>query len=411
MRFAFAWLVAALLVAITSVGGAAAAPSGGYVVHPLVSNTATEAGNPPDPHLVNAWGLAAGPGTPWWVNDNGAGLSTLYNAAGVKRPLEVSVGDGPTGLVFNDDTTGFKLQGGDQKSALFIFDGEDGVVRAWNPSLVTPAGTSSAETEKDLSGEGAVFKGLAISDTRLGPRLYATDFHNRRVDVFDDSWKQIKSPFAFFDPTIPSNYGPFGIQAIGHRIFVTYAKTQPNSDDEAHGQGLGFVDAFDDATGILVAKVAIHGQLNAPWGLAWAPASFRRFGGDLLVGNFGDGQIHAYKPILGGLLFVPQGELRTVGGDPVFIDGLWALQFGMGNLANNGPTDTLFFTAGPDDESNGLFGSITAGEAKRAVRGRRWFARRPPPVPYAGSRPGSTALGGACHSQGGARRFVLQSVP
>jgi uncharacterized protein (TIGR03118 family) len=361
MRFAYVWLVAAVVVALALVAGATAAPPGGYVVQPLVSNTTPEAGNPADPDLQNAWGLAAGPGTPWWVNDNGAGLSTLYTANGTKRSLRVVVGDGPTGIVFNDDANGFKLQGGDQKSALFIFDGEDGVIRAWNPSLVTPAGTSSAETEKDLSSEGAVFKGLAISDTRLGPRIYATDFHNRRVDVFDDSWTQIKSPFAFFDPTIPSNYGPFGIQAIGSKIFVTYAKTQPGSNDEAHGQGLGFVDAFDDATGILVSKVAIHGQLNAPWGLAQAPANFGRFGGDLLVGNFGDGQIHAYRSILGGSLYVPQGELRTVGGDPVFIDGLWALQFGHGNLANNGPANTLFFTAGPNDESDGLFGTITAG--------------------------------------------------
>jgi uncharacterized protein (TIGR03118 family) len=358
MRFAFAWLVAAFVVAIASVGGAAAAPPGGYVVHPLVSNTTPEAGNPADPDLQNAWGLAAGPATPWWVNDNGAGLSTLYNATGAKRSLRVAVGDGPTGLVFNN-TTGFPLKDG--SASLFLFDGEDGVIRAWNPSLVTPTGSSSAETEKDLSPEGAVFKGLAISQTRLGPRIYATDFHNRRVDVFDGSWTQIKSPFAFFDPTIPSNYGPFGIQAIGSRIFVTYAKTQPGSDDEAHGQGLGFVDAFDDATGILVSKVAIHGQLNAPWGLAQAPADFGRFSGDLLVGNFGDGQIHAYRPILGGLAYVPQGELRTVSDGPVFIDGLWALQFGHGNLANNGPTNTLFFTAGPNDEADGLFGTITAG--------------------------------------------------
>src|SRR5436190_2698177 len=354
MRFAFAWLVAAVAAVLVSVGGAGAAPPGGYVVHPLVSNTAAEAGNPADPHLVNAWGLAAGPGTPWWVNDNGKGLATLYTAAGVKRPLEVAVGDGPTGMVFNS-TSGFAVTGGDQKPALFIFDGEDGVIRAWDGSL-----NATAETEKDLSADGAVFKGLAISDTRVGPRIYATDFANRQVDVFDGSWTQIKSPFAFFDPTIPRDYAPFGIQAIGSRIFVTYAKTQPGSEDEAHGQGLGFVDAFDDATGILVSKVAMHGQLNAPWGLALAPESFGRFGGDLLVGNFGDGQIHAYRPILGGLLYVPQGELRTVAGDSVFIDGLWALEFGHGN-ANNGSTDTLFFTAGPNDESNGRFGSITDG--------------------------------------------------
>jgi uncharacterized protein (TIGR03118 family) len=354
MRFAFAWLVAVFVFALAAAGSAAAsgAPPGGYVVHPLVSNNGVP-GTKPDAHLVNAWGLAAGLGTPWWVNDNGVGLSTLYNADGTKRSLEVSVGDGPTGLVFND-TTGFALKNGSQ--ALFLFDGEDGVIRAWNGS----AGTV-AEVEKDLSGEGAVFKGLAISQTSAGPRIYATDFHNQRVDVFDGSWTQRNSPFAFIDPTIPSNYGPFGIQAIGSRIYVTYAKTQQGSDDEAHGQGLGFVDAFDAATGILVSRVAIHGQLNAPWGLASAPASFGRFGGDLLVGNFGDGNINAYKPILGGALFVPQGQLRTTDGHIIAIDGLWALEFGNGNLTNNGPTDTLFFTAGPGDESNGLFGSITAG--------------------------------------------------
>ena len=351
MRFAFVWLVAVFVFALATVGGAAAAPPGGYVVHPLVSNTASEAGNPPDPHLVNAWGLAAGPGTPWWVNDNGQGLATLYNATGAKRPLEVMVGDGPTGMVFNS-TPDFKLKSG--ATSLFLFDGENGVIRAWG-------GGPAAETELDLSGEDAVFKGLAIANTSAGSRIYATDFHNRRVDVFDGSWTQIKSPFAFFDPSIPGNYGPFGIQAIGSRIYVTYAKTQPGSNDEAHGQGLGFVDAFDAATGILVSKVAIHGQLNAPWGLAWAPPSFGRFGGDLLVGNFGDGNINAYRPILGGALFVPQGQLRTTDGRIIAIDGLWALEFGNGNLANNGPTDTLFFTAGPDDESNGLFGNITAG--------------------------------------------------
>jgi uncharacterized protein (TIGR03118 family) len=353
MRFALAWLVAALALALAPVGGAGAAPSGGYVVHPLVSNNGVP-GTLPDDHLVNAWGLAAGPSTPWWVNDNGQGLSTLYSVANgvTKVGLEVSVGDGPTGLVFNN-TSGFALKDG--SASLFLFDGEDGMIRAWNRS----AGTT-AEVEKDLSGDGAVFKGLAISQTALGPRLYATDFANRRVDVFDGSWTQISRPFAFVDPTIPSDYGPFGIQAIGSRIYVTYAKTQPGSTDEAHGQGLGFVDAFDNATGMLVAKVAIRGQLNAPWGLAFAPASFGPFGGDLLVGNFGDGQIHAYRPILDGTLFVPQGELRTVAGDPVTIDGLWALEFGNGAAAN-GPTDTLFFTAGPNDESNGLFGSITAG--------------------------------------------------
>ena len=161
------------------------------------------------------------------------------------------------------------------------------------------------------------------------------------------------------DPTIPRSYAPFGIQAIGSKIYVTYAKTQPGSDDEVAGAGLGFVDAFDAASGRLAGKVAFFGALNAPWGLAQAPEGFGRFGGDLLVGNFGDGRINAYRPIFGGLLFLPEGPLRTPQGAPLWIDGLWALEFGNGAAA--GPAGTLFFTAGPNDESNGLFGMIAPG--------------------------------------------------
>jgi uncharacterized protein (TIGR03118 family) len=215
-----------------------------------------------------------------------------------------------------------------------------------------------------IPNDGAVFKGLAIAQTGDGPRLYATDFHNSRVDVFDGSFTPVHRPFAFFDPTIPRTFAPFGIQTIGGRVYVTYAKKPPpnseNPNDEVHGTSLGFVDGFDATTGMLVAKVAIRGLLNAPWGLAQAPAGFGRFGGDLLVGNFGDGTIDAYEPILGGHLFVPAGQLRTADGSRLAIDGLWALQFGMGN-ANSGPTSTLFFTAGPKDESLGLFGTIVSG--------------------------------------------------
>ena len=144
--------------------------------------------------------------------------------------------------------------------------------------------------------------------------MYATDFHNRRVDVFDGNWQQVNQPFQFFDPTIPRDFAPLGIQAIGNHVFVTYAKTQPGSDDEAHGPGLGFVDSFDAATGILDGKVAVRGTLNAPFGLTMAPAGFGSFGGDLLVGNFGDGQIHAYKPLLGGRIYRPDGELDNAAG-------------------------------------------------------------------------------------------------
>jgi uncharacterized protein (TIGR03118 family) len=338
--------------AVTLVLAASAAASSGFMVTPLVSDNGVP-GTTPDANLVNSWGLAAGPATPWWVADNGKAVSTLYTGAGVKLGLTVAVGDDPTGVMFNS-TTGFDLKGGDKGPAPFLFDSEAGAVSAWNRSLGT-----AAEVEVDATPQGAVFKGLAIAQTSAGPRLYATDFHNRRVDVFDGNWQPVNRPFQFFDPTIPRNYGPFGIQAVGNRIFVTYAKTQPGSNDEAHGQGLGFVDSFDAATGIIDGKVAVRGALNAPWGIASAPAGFGSLGGDILIGNFGDGLIHAYKPILGGIFYLPAGALDTAGGAPISIDGLWALEFGNGGAA--GPTGTLFFTAGPNDEGDGLFGTITPG--------------------------------------------------
>ena len=348
-RRATVGVVAAVVTLVLAVSAAA---SGGFTVTPLVSDNGVP-GTTPDGNLVNSWGLAAGGTGPFWVADNGKGVSTLYTGDGTKLGLTVTVGDHPTGVVANS-TTGFNLKGGNNAASAFVFDSEAGAISAWNGSLGT-----TAEVEIDASPQGAVFKGLAISQTSAGPRLYATDFHNRRVDVFDGNWQQVNQPFQFFDPTIPRDYGPLGIQAIGNHVFVTYAKTQPGSDDEAHGPGLGFVDSFDAATGILDGKVAIRGTLNAPFGLTMAPAGFGSFGGDLLVGNFGDGQIHAYKPLLGGRIYRPDGELDNAAGSPISIDDLWSLQFGNGAAA--GPTGTLFFTSGPNDEGDGLFGSITSG--------------------------------------------------
>jgi uncharacterized protein (TIGR03118 family) len=205
------------------------------------------------------------------------------------------------------------------------------------------------------SSDGAIYKGLAIADTAAGPRLYAADFHNARVDVFNGSFGLV--PGGFVDPALPAGYAPFNVQTIGDRVFVAYAKQDEDAEDEVAGQGTGFVAAYDLA-GNLLERVAQHGQLNAPWGLALAPNGFGRFAGDLLVGNFGDGQINAYEELPNGR-FAHRGELRGSDGKPLAIDGLWALRFGNGG--NAGPTDTLFFTAGPDEESHGLFGSITAG--------------------------------------------------
>jgi uncharacterized protein (TIGR03118 family) len=259
--------------------------------------------------------------------------------------LVVSVPNAPTGAVSNTGSS-FVVGSG---PALFLFATEEGKLLGWNMSVGT-----TAQVVADKTGEGAIFKGLAIA----GDRLYATDFHNAKVDVFDGSFGDVNTPGAFVDPSIPAGYAPFGIQNIGGNIFVTYAKQDADAEDDVAGQGHGFVDEYD-ADGTLIGRVATHGQLNSPWGLAMAPASFGRFGGDLLVGNFGDGQINAFERQPNGS-FEPRGQLRTESGGILTIDGLWALQFGKGALANNGPTDTLFFTAGPDDEHHGLFGTIRA---------------------------------------------------
>jgi uncharacterized protein (TIGR03118 family) len=352
-------LAAAAAAVLLGAGAAPAAPPGGsYTVTPLVTNAANS-----DPHLVNAWGLVAGPTTPWWVADNGTDLSTLYNTAtgtsATKLGLEVSVPGAPTGAVFNGSSSFVVHSGAASGAALFLFDTEDGHVLGWNSGVppTVPAPSKVAQVGADRSNVGAVYKGLAIAQTSDGPHLYATDFHNGRVDVFNGSFGLVTRPGAFVDPSLPSDYAPFGIQTIGTRIFVTYAKQEAGSDDEAHGQGFGFVDVYD-VDGNLLGRVAQHGQLDAPWGLAWAPASFGRFGGDLLVGNFGDGQINAYEERANGQ-FEHRGTLRSSDGGKLAIDGLWALQFGNDHAA--GPSSELFFTAGPNDEADGLFGSITTG--------------------------------------------------
>jgi uncharacterized protein (TIGR03118 family) len=340
-------LLAAAITAVAAAVLAAATPAAernAYVQHNLVSDGFLPADHT-DANLVNAWGLTSLPGSPWWVSDNGTDVSTLYGADGTPRSLVVSVPNAPTGAVSNTGSS-FVVGSG---PALFLFATEEGKLLGWNMSVGT-----TAQVVADKSGEGAVFKGLAIA----GDRLYATDFHNAKVDVFDGSFSDVNTPGAFVDPRIPRGFAPFGIQTIGGDIFVTYAKQDADAHDDVAGQALGFVDEFD-ANGALIARVAQRGQLNSPWGLAMAPANFGRFSDDLLVGNFGNGQITAFARQPNGR-FEARGQLRSASGGILTIDGLWALQFGKGALANNGPTDSLFFTAGPDDESHGLFGTIRA---------------------------------------------------
>ena len=342
--------VTVLTVALAAAGSAPAAPPGGtFAVTPLVSDVPGEAAVT-DGNLVNAWGLARSATSPWWVSDNGAMKATVYDSAGGIFPIVVTVDGAPTGVVFAGIDDNFPVATKTSATlapARFIFAGEDGMIRAWRggeTALVTASG-----------GTDAKFKGLAIAQPTLGPPLlYAADFHNARVDVFNGAWQNVTPAGSFVDPTLPSGYAPFGIQTIGERVFVSYAKQDADAADEVAGQGLGFVDAYD-LSGDLVARVAEQGQLNAPWGLALAPATFGRFAGDILVGNFGDGHINAYAETADG--WEHRGTLRNTDGKKLVIDGLWALEFGNGGL--NGSSDTLFFTAGPDDESHGLFGTIT----------------------------------------------------
>ncbi len=331
-----------------------AGPSQFYAQHNLVSD-----GFVPADHInadvVNAWGLVSGPTTPWWIVDNGTGKSTLYNVATGTFPLTVTVpGVGgeqgnPTGIVFNGGNGFVVNNGAGTSAARFIFASEDGTLSAFRGVPVVTVVPNAQAPAHD-----AIYKGLAIDSATNGQFLYATDFHNGAVDIFDASFHAVTIPGAFTDPTLPPGFAPFGIQNIDGTIYVTYALRDEDTEDDVAGPGNGFVDAFT-TSGAFIRRVASMGELNSPWGLALAPADFGRFSGDLLVGNFGDGRIHAFRLEDGE--FEAVGLLHSAAGKPIQIDGLWALQFGHGASAN-GPTNTLFFTAGPAEEEHGLFGSI-----------------------------------------------------
>lgn len=317
-----------------------------------------------DSNLVNAWGLSRGSGSPWWISDNGMGVSTLYNAAGVPFPnsthplvVKIPTPDGtgtsaPTGTVFNA-TTAFLV--GPSAKAIFLFVTEDGTIAGWNPTV-----NPDAVIVKNRAGK-AVYKGCAIAQVNGNPRFYATNFVSGRVEVFDSSFNQLHldDDDVFHFPDLDENWSPFNIQNVGGNLIVTFAHRAPGSHDEDHGAGLGFVGVFDPK-GHLLSRLQHGSWFNAPWGAAAAPGDFGKFSHRLLIGNFGDGTIHAFN------LFTGEHEgmmLDDTTGQGLVIDGLWGISFGGGNATNNGPTNTLFFTAGPNDESDGLFGQLTANAA------------------------------------------------
>jgi len=333
--------VAAALV-LAALAGAALAlardreSSGVYAVRPLVSDERSRAPLV-DRSLVNSWGIAASPTGPWWTANEASETSTLYSGAGRKQLLTVRVEGGPTGVVYHGGK-GFRVSaGGVSDPARFIYACEDGKVRAWTPTV--PHGWStSSEVVVDEGATAAVFRGIAIGHGRI----YVTDFHNARVLVYDDRWQPVRRAGAFVDTSIPEWYAPFGVQVVGDRVFVTYVWRAPvNGNDAPTG---GYVNEFD-LEGRLVAHVASKAPLNAPWGLALAPRSFGRYGGDLLVGNFGDGRINAFRRDGGG--WRHDGALVGRNGKPIELSGLWAIAFGNDGAA--GSHQTLFFASGPHD--------------------------------------------------------------
>jgi uncharacterized protein (TIGR03118 family) len=335
-------------------------PAPGFVDTALVSNAATVVATMTtiDSNLQNPWGIAFAPGAPFWIADNNSNLTTLYsgtgtvetgaitgsNDVGITIPAGSQAAANPTGQVFNG--TGGFLVGG--QSASFIFDGEGGTIAGW-------ASGNSAVTAYDdgvVNGANhAVYKGLAIGAVAGANFLYATDLHNNKVDVFDTNFTLPPAMQGkFIDPAIPAGFVPFGITALNGQLYVTFAMQDAAMHDEVTGAGLGYVDVFD-MSGNLVTSLVSGGALNAPWGVAIAPAGFGSYAGDILVGNFGDGHINVYSATGASV-----GALAVNSGGTVAIPGLWALVFGNGDADK--PATTLFYTAGFADQTDGVFGTI-----------------------------------------------------
>jgi uncharacterized protein (TIGR03118 family) len=340
----------AVVACVLALSAPAFADAGNYDVTKLVAGEPGVAANT-DANLVNGWGIAMRATSPIWVSNNGTGTSTLYNGLGVQisppSPVAIPAANGaghgvPTGITSNPSTTDFLL-GGPGTAAIFLWSTEDGAIAAWNGG--------PAATIKFAAKDGAVYKGLALAGNGTSFRLYAADFHNGKIDVLDNAFMPASVAGGFVDPRIPAGFAPFNIMNLQGNLYVAYALREQGGDDEVAGTGLGFVDVFD-ADGFLLARAATRGKLNAPWGMAIAPAGFGKFSNHLLVGNFGDGTIDAYDM----KNFTFAGQLHASNGRTLVIDGLWGIAFGNGFQRQ--PTDALFFAAGPDDESHGLYGRI-----------------------------------------------------
>jgi uncharacterized protein (TIGR03118 family) len=330
----------------------------GYLVRNLISDQAGVA-DLTDPNLVNAWGITISAASPFWVCDGGTGLSTVYTASATAFSTSATKAAIPpsssgankvcTGIIANSVTTGFLVGPAPGRSPNFIFATEGGTISGW-ASAVDPL---NAQMVIDNSATGAVYKGLAQVGAPTS-QLYAANFKSGAIEVFDANWKPVTlAAGAFTDPAVPAGFAPFNIQNLGGKLYVTYAKQGATKVFDAPGVGNGYVDVYD-TTGKLLQHLTEKGNLNSPWGVQIAPATFGRFGGALLVGNFGDGMINAYDTTSGAWL----GTLTDATGKNVVIDGLWGLQFGNGG--SGGDVNSLYFTAGPSQQRHGLFGIVVS---------------------------------------------------
>jgi uncharacterized protein (TIGR03118 family) len=362
----------ACTLAIVACAGGKFAVAQSYQQTNLVSDIQGLAQNPtsgqPDTQLVNPWGLVATPTSPWWIADNNAGVSTLYNGQGMKQGLVVNipspapaVAGTPTGVVFTGASNFTFQANGKTAGSVFTFVTEDGTIVAWGPGINPQDLPNDAfivvnNSSSPNAAEGAVYKGATIAQlTAGGPSyLYVTNIRAGRIEVYDTSFSPVDLPGtddepAFVDREVPPGFAPFNVQEINGSLYVTYAKQNAAKHDDFDAPGLGFVDKFSPG-GKLLQRLERGPWLNAPWGVALAPANFGFFSGHLLIGNAGSGQIAVYDVESGRF----DGLLRDANGHALQNDRLWALQFGNGNAA--GPSNWLFFTAGISDESHGLFG-------------------------------------------------------
>jgi uncharacterized protein (TIGR03118 family) len=380
-----AQLSMACALTVAACGGGSSGGSGvpaamGFTDTALVSNSSTvvATAHTIDSNLQNPWGVAFAPGAPFWISDAHRNVTTLYTGIGANETQGItgaaSVGvaipasaagvpANPTGQVYNGNGGFLISTSNGQESALFILDGEGGTISAW----AKDSGATAVTAYDDGVTNGAnhaVYKGLAIGTVGEATFLYATDLHNNKVDVFDTNFsKPANMQGKFVDPNVPAGFAPFGIAALNGNLYVTFAKQDSAMHDETTGAGLGYVDIFD-FSGNLMSQFASAGVLNAPWGVAIAPAGFGSLQGDVLIGNFGDGSINIFSPN-GTAMANSEGPLMSSSGQPFAFPGLWSLVFGNGDADK--PLTTLFYTAGFADQTDGVFGGITVTSSPTPV--------------------------------------------